>query len=75
MAFRTSPVCIAQLRPGLDELILRMSEARNLPAIGVESLPEPRRFFAEQRKAGLASSRSRRRTLKVLRYRTDSFRD
>lgn len=74
LRFRDEADLIAQIRPGLDGLILEDGSARGtfLPAVW-ESLPEPRRFLAElKRKAGLPISHWSGR-LKVSRYRTDTF--
>jgi AmmeMemoRadiSam system protein A len=74
MRFRDEADLIAQIRPGLDGLILEDGWARGtfLPAVW-ESVPEPRRFLAElKRKAGLPGSHWSER-LKISRYRTETF--
>lgn len=74
LRFRDEADLIAQLRPGLDGLILEEGGARGtfLPAVW-ESLPEPRHFLAELKcKAGLPSNHWSRH-IKVSRYRTETF--
>ncbi|WP_295587378.1 AmmeMemoRadiSam system protein A [uncultured Lamprocystis sp.] len=74
MVFEDEPDLLRQLRPGIDGLILEDGWARGtfLPAVW-ESLPEPRQFLNElKRKAGLPAHHWSK-TLKVSRYRTESF--
>ena len=56
MTFRDEPDALAQLRPGIDGLVLEWGSHRGtfLPQVW-ENLPEPRQFLRElKRKAGLA---------------------
>jgi AmmeMemoRadiSam system protein A len=65
---------LAQLRPGVDGLILQDGSARGtfLPSVW-ESLPEPEQFLAHlKRKAGLPMNHWSDQ-LKVWRYETESF--
>ena len=74
MVFEDEPDLLRQLRPAVDGLILEDGWARGtfLPAVW-ESLPEPRQFLNElKRKAGLPAHHWSK-TLKVSRYRTESF--
>jgi uncharacterized protein len=74
MRFRDQADLIAQLRPGIDGLILEDGWAKGtfLPAVW-DSLPQPDRFLAElKRKAGLPGEYWSP-TLKVSRYRTECF--
>ena len=74
MHFRDEADLVAQLRPGVDGLILEEDFARGtfLPAVW-ESLPEPRAFLANLKiKAGLPPSYWSP-TLRVRRYTTESF--
>lgn len=74
LKFQDEPDLLRQLRPGLDGLILEDRGHRGtfLPAVW-EGLPEPGRFLAElKRKAGLAATYWSP-TIKVSRYRTETF--
>jgi AmmeMemoRadiSam system protein A len=74
MTFSSESDLIAQLRPGVDGLILEDGAAHGtfLPSVW-DSLPDPRDFLAHlKNKAGL-SSRHWSPDVKVLRYRTESF--
>jgi uncharacterized protein len=74
MAFRDEADLLEQLRPGMDGLILEDAGRRGtfLPAVW-DSLPEPRLFLTElKRKAGLPSTHWSP-TVKVSRYRTETF--
>lgn len=65
---------LAQIRPGVDGLILEDGPARGtfLPAVW-QSLPDPRQFLEElKRKAGLTRDHWSD-TLRVWRYHTESF--
>ncbi len=74
LQFESQEDLLAQLRPGVDGVILKDRGARGtfLPAVW-DSLPEPHRFLAElKRKAGLPSDHWSD-SLKVWRYRTETF--
>ena len=74
LEFRDEEELLAQLVPGEDGLILEDDGRRGtfLPAVW-DSLPEPHLFLAElKRKAGLPASYWSP-TLKVSRYRTETF--
>jgi AmmeMemoRadiSam system protein A len=74
MSVRDEADLLGQLRPGIDGLILEDRGARGtfLPTVW-ESLPKPRDFLAElRRKAGLPPGHWSG-TLKVSRYRTETF--
>ncbi len=74
LEFSSEQDLIGQLQPGSDGLILEDGSARGtfLPSVW-EALPEPKDFFTQlKRKAGLSPSHWSP-TLKVYRYRTQSF--
>ena len=74
MQFRDEADLLSQLRPGTDGLILEDRGRRGtfLPAVW-QSLPEPELFLAElKRKAGLPAAYWSP-TIKVSRYRTETF--
>lgn len=74
MQFRDEPDLLRQLRPATDGLILEDRGRRGtfLPAVW-QSLPEPELFLAElKRKAGLPATYWSP-TIKVSRYRTETF--
>lgn len=74
LQFESQADLLGQLRPGIDGLILKDRGARGtfLPAVW-DSLPEPHLFLAElKRKAGLPGDHWSD-SLKVWRYRTETF--
>ena len=74
LEFDSEPGLIAQLRPGIDGLILQEGGARGtfLPSVW-ESLPEPQQFLAQlKRKAGLPIDHWSER-IRVFRYETEAF--
>ncbi|HEY5790998.1 MAG TPA: AmmeMemoRadiSam system protein A [Gammaproteobacteria bacterium] len=74
LAFASEAALLAQLRPGVDGLILSDGGRRGtfLPSVW-EQLPEPAQFLAHlKRKAGLPESYWSE-TLQVERYTTESF--
>ncbi|MGD2082377.1 MAG: AmmeMemoRadiSam system protein A [Chromatiales bacterium] len=74
LEFRSEDELVAQLRPGVDGLILEDGPYRGtfLPSVW-ESLPHPRVFLAHLKtKAGLPAGYWSD-SLRVLRYRTESF--
>jgi hypothetical protein len=76
MTFATEADLLAQIRPGIDGLILIEGQARGtfLPSVW-ESLSEPRDFLNHlKRKAGLPAEHWSDR-LRVERYTTESFGD
>ena len=76
MTFSSESDLLAQLRPGVDGLILEDGAARGtfLPSVW-DSLPDPRDFLAHlKNKAGLPSHHWSP-NLKVYRYGTESFGD
>jgi AmmeMemoRadiSam system protein B/AmmeMemoRadiSam system protein A len=76
LAFADHADLIAQLRPGVDGLILECGEARGtfLPQVW-ESLPEPEQFVAElKRKAGLSPGVSTAKC-RIQRYRVIKWKE
>jgi uncharacterized protein len=76
MTFGSEADLLAQLRPGIDGLILSEGSARGtfLPSVW-ESLPQPRDFLKHlKRKAGLPADHWSER-IRVARYTTESFGD
>jgi AmmeMemoRadiSam system protein A len=76
MTFTSEADLLAQIRPGIDGLILSDGYARGtfLPSVW-ESLPQPRDFLTHlKRKAGLPADHWSDR-LRVARYTTESFGD
>lgn len=76
MAFASERELLAQLRPGVDGLILEAGRCRGtfLPAVW-ESLPDPERFLRElKRKAGLSAD-FWSEELRVWRYTTESLQE
>jgi hypothetical protein len=76
MTFATEADLLAQIRPGIDGLILTEGQARGtfLPSVW-ESLAEPRDFLNHlKRKAGLPADHWSDR-VRVERYTTESFGD
>ena len=74
MTFRSEADLLAQIRPGVDGLILEDRGRRGtfLPAVW-ESLPDPWEFWTQlKRKAGLSPTHWSD-TLRVSRYTTESF--
>ena len=74
MAFHSEAELLAQLRPGIDGLILQdgTHRATFLPAVW-ESLPEPREFLSQlKRKAGLRTDYWSD-SIQAWRYTTESF--
>ena len=72
--FDSEASLLAQVRPGIDGLILQERALRStfLPSVW-ESLPEPERFFGHLKlKAGLAADYWSE-TIRVWRYTTESF--
>jgi AmmeMemoRadiSam system protein A len=76
MTFTSEADLLAQIRPGIDGLILSDGHARGtfLPSVW-ESLPDPRDFLSHlKRKAGLPADHWSDR-VRVARYTTESFGD
>ena len=76
MSFRDEADCLAQLRPGVDGVILEHGwrRATFLPQVW-EQLPEPRQFMVNlKRKAGLAAD-FWAPDLRVSRYRVEKFKE
>lgn len=74
LVFGSEQELLAQLRPGIDGLILQEGSARGtfLPSVW-ESLPEPAQFLAQlKRKAGLPTNHWSER-IQVYRYETEAF--
>ena len=74
LEFESEQDLVAQLRPGIDGLILQEGAARGtfLPSVW-ESLPDPHQFLAQlKRKAGLPSDHWSER-IRVFRYETEAF--
>lgn len=74
IAFQSEADLIAQIRPGIDGLILQDGRHRGtfLPSVW-ESLPEPHLFWSQlKRKAGLPTSHWSS-SLQVSRYTTEAF--
>jgi uncharacterized protein len=76
MTFTSEADLLAQIRPGIDGLILSDGQARGtfLPSVW-DSLPEPRDFLNQlKRKAGMPADHWSDR-VRVARYTTESFGD
>jgi len=76
MTFLDEDDLLRQLRPGIDGLILEDGRSRGtfLPAVW-ESLPEPRDFLLALKQKASLPPNYWSRTLRIARYRTESFGD